>query len=213
MNIKIYYRRVGLGLFFLLIFSTAVSSQDVYIVNADQLEVRVGAGKSFESIGTLQKGDEIEVIEFSGNWAKISHDGEEGFVNSKYIKHKKADENSDLKKSGNALTKEVLLAIFGSIWFWVGLAILVFLIVIYSRYNKRCKKCGKWNVMRKIDKVLVDQKASTILKKEHTRNSKGQVVRTRDRYIPATIRYFETHRKCKRCGYRDIVKTSTKTAN
>lgn len=57
-----------------------------YIVTADSLNVRSGAGTSFSILGTLSKDDKIEVIKFNENWGKISFAGREGWISISYLR-------------------------------------------------------------------------------------------------------------------------------
>ncbi len=57
-----------------------------YIVTADSLNVRAGAGTSFSVLGTLSKGDKAEVIEFKENWGRIDFGGKEGWISISYLR-------------------------------------------------------------------------------------------------------------------------------
>lgn len=57
-----------------------------YIVTADSLNVRAGAGTSFSILGTLSKGDKVEVLKFNENWGKIDFGGREGWISISYIR-------------------------------------------------------------------------------------------------------------------------------
>ena len=57
-----------------------------YIVTADSLNVRAGAGTSFSILGTLKHGDEVEVFKFNENWGRIDFGGKEGWVSASYLR-------------------------------------------------------------------------------------------------------------------------------
>lgn len=62
-----------------------------YIVTADSLNVRTGAGTSFSILGTLSKGDKVEVLKFNENWGRIDFGGKEGWISISYLRS--ADSN------------------------------------------------------------------------------------------------------------------------
>ncbi len=57
-----------------------------FVVTADSLNVRVGAGTSFSVLGTLKQGDEVEVQKFNENWGKIDFKGKEGWISASYLR-------------------------------------------------------------------------------------------------------------------------------
>ncbi len=57
-----------------------------YIVTADSLNVRAGAGTSFSILGALKNGDEVEVLKFNENWGKIDFKGKEGWISASYLR-------------------------------------------------------------------------------------------------------------------------------
>ena len=57
-----------------------------FIVTADSLNVRAGAGTSFSILGTLKNGDEVEVLKFNENWGKIDFGGKEGWISASYLR-------------------------------------------------------------------------------------------------------------------------------
>lgn len=62
-----------------------------YIVTADSLNVREGAGTSFPVLGTLSKGDEVEIQKFNESWGRIDLGGKEGWISISYLRS--ADQN------------------------------------------------------------------------------------------------------------------------
>ncbi len=96
---------------------------------------------------------------------------------------------------------------------WVVVIGIIFLWITRYRYKRKCDGCKKWNAMKKIGTECIDEKPSVITKKREMKNSKGEVVRTWEESIPATIYYYRTHRKCKHCSYRDYLSSSEKREN
>ncbi len=57
-----------------------------FVVTADSLNVRAGAGTSFSVLGTLKHDDEVEVLKFNENWGKIDFNGKEGWISASYLR-------------------------------------------------------------------------------------------------------------------------------
>ncbi|WP_434799405.1 SH3 domain-containing protein [Terrisporobacter vanillatitrophus] len=55
------------------------------IVNASALNVRSGPSTSYEVIGTLTSGTNVEILDRSGSWYKISYNNTYGYVSGTYI--------------------------------------------------------------------------------------------------------------------------------
>ena len=55
------------------------------IVNADALNVREGAGTSYNSMGLIRRNDKVEILEDNGSWLKVSCSLGTGYVASEYI--------------------------------------------------------------------------------------------------------------------------------
>ena len=61
------------------------SSITTKYVTATTLNVRSGAGTSYQVIGSLSKGTKVEVISESNGWSKINYNGKTGYVSSQYL--------------------------------------------------------------------------------------------------------------------------------
>lgn len=55
------------------------------VANTDKLNVRSGAGKKFDVVGTLTRGDSVEIVGTSGGWHRIKHGEGEAYVSTDYI--------------------------------------------------------------------------------------------------------------------------------
>lgn len=56
------------------------------VVNAGPLNVRAGAGSSYEILGTLQKGAVVTIVQDGGNgWLLVTCDGLAGYVSAAYV--------------------------------------------------------------------------------------------------------------------------------
>lgn len=54
-------------------------------ITGNRVNVRVGAGTSYRSLGKLDKGDVVTVLGEKGNWTRIAYNGEEAYVSSRYV--------------------------------------------------------------------------------------------------------------------------------
>lgn len=84
MNIKIVLQLVLILL--LTLCATYVLGQDTYFVEASALNVRACPGTACEVIGTVKKGQKLDVLAREGNWYKISLNNQTGYVSRKYVK-------------------------------------------------------------------------------------------------------------------------------
>ena len=98
-------------------------------------------------------------------------------------------------------------------WLYVTIFVVIVIWVLNRMHNKKCKACKSWNAMNETDRVVVDKKKSTVTKTLKTKNAKGEVIKTREQAVPATITTTEIHRQCSKCGHEDIKKETKKTEN
>lgn len=115
------------------------------------------------------------------------------------------------KSSKGGLTEENKKSIFHFIFFAIGVYI-IYCIIAY-RYRRKCKHCGKWNAMRKTGTYCVGEKDSRIKETTNVRDGNGKVLRTYEEFVPATTYFYETHRKCKYCNFKDVLKSSETKKN
>ncbi len=64
----------------------SATSNIIYIVTANSLNVMAGAGTNYKVIGSLKKGQQLSVISKSKGWYKINYNKKVGFVSAKYVK-------------------------------------------------------------------------------------------------------------------------------
>ena len=145
--------------------------------------------------------------------------------NKKHSSKKQSKKKSKQNNSGNqtpqtasskgsskgGLTEEDKKRIFHFIFFAIG-GYIIYRIIAY-RYRRKCRHCGRWNAMRITEERCVDQKESRIKETLKKRDDKGNVISTREVYVPATTYFYETHRKCKYCSSEDILKSSKTKKN
>jgi len=67
--------------------------------------------------------------------------------------------------------------------------------------------------MKVVGKELVDEKSSSVTEKRKIRDSQGNTIRSYEVDVPATVYTYHIHRRCKHCGYQDIVTKQVKRKN
>lgn len=110
---------------FLFAISPLLVLASEYFVATANVNVRSGAGSSFAISFTLQKGEEVEVLNKTGNWFQVKYLGETGFVHSKYLVPKSNVKGESLKKTDEEFSAGLLLIILGLAAFCWALPILI----------------------------------------------------------------------------------------
>ncbi|MFX3623613.1 MAG: SH3 domain-containing protein [Ectobacillus sp.] len=63
-----------------------VSTQSYYYVDCSSLRVRSGPDTNYSILGSLQNGQQVQVIGETSNWYKIKFGGKEGYISKRYVK-------------------------------------------------------------------------------------------------------------------------------
>jgi uncharacterized protein YraI len=94
---------------FLLCLKIFSYGQDTMFINAEELNIRDGAGTKFGVIGKARQGDKIVVISTVSNWSEIeTQDGTKGFVSTKFLSTT-TQTNSPRKKGTNIFVSALIL--------------------------------------------------------------------------------------------------------
>lgn len=64
---------------------TAVKQTGTVVSGISSLHFRTGPGMEYEIIGYLHSGDQVEVLEKTGDWYKVVYNGQIGYVHGKYL--------------------------------------------------------------------------------------------------------------------------------
>jgi hypothetical protein len=101
----------------------------------------------------------------------------------------------------------VLLRAYLTIEISIIFVVVAFIVIkiLLRGHRRKCDRCKKWFAMRKQGKECVDEKNSHTVKEGTMKNSKGEVIRRWDEFVPATVYTYHIHRKCKHCGHRDYL--------
>ena len=99
--------------------------------------------------------------------------------------------------------------------YFILFAICLYIVykILSYRHRRKCDHCGKWAAMKKTGTYCVDKKAKKIKEELTTRDGIGNVIRSREVLVDATTYFYETHRKCKYCGFEDVLKSSETKKN
>ena len=82
--------------------TTPVSAASCGTVTADSLNVRSGASTSHSILGTVSKGNKVEIKDTQNGWHKISYKGNDGWVSGKYISSSSDSSTSGSTSAGTA---------------------------------------------------------------------------------------------------------------
>ncbi len=94
----------------LLLNSIIAISQETKYINVNELNIRSGAGKSFEIVTKATKNEKVTVISENGNWTEIeTENGVKGFVSTNFLSNSVID-NSD-KKIGDYPITSIIIGI------------------------------------------------------------------------------------------------------
>lgn len=64
---------------------STTTAKFTYYVTANSLNVRLGPGYDYETIGTLYIGDMVEVLAVKDGWCRILYEGAEAYVSADYV--------------------------------------------------------------------------------------------------------------------------------
>ena len=98
----------------LLFLTIQVFGQDYKYVNTETLNIREGAGKEFNVVGQVNKGDKVKALSESGSWTQIETEtGLTGFVATKYLGSTADEPKTSDKKDSSWVSILVVLGIIG----------------------------------------------------------------------------------------------------
>lgn len=80
----------------------------------------------------------------------------------------------------------------------LSISLIIFIVNAYF-FSNRCKSCKEWNALEIISKEVIDKKPSHIMKTLNEKNSKGEVIRTKEVTVPSTKYTYLIHKKCIFC--------------
>jgi uncharacterized protein YgiM (DUF1202 family) len=99
-----------------LIFLTfQVFGQDYKYVNTETLNIRENAGKQYNVVGQVNKGDKVNELSQSDSWSQIeTESGVKGYVATKYLSSElEAEPKSNDKKDSSWVSILIVLGIIG----------------------------------------------------------------------------------------------------
>ena len=86
----------------LAVFGTSVFAKTGKVYNTSQgLVLRKEASKTSEALGTVENETEVEIIEESGEWYKVSTNGKEGFLFAEYVDVQEETSKPETSDSGS----------------------------------------------------------------------------------------------------------------
>jgi hypothetical protein len=85
MNINMKQTLSGIIIFLSLVTAQAMG-RETHVVDIGALNVRACPGTACQVIGTVKKGQKLEVLTVEGKWLKININNKTGYVSRKYVK-------------------------------------------------------------------------------------------------------------------------------
>ncbi len=75
--------------------------------------------------------------------------------------------------------------------------------ITYYLYSRKCSECRKFGALKKTYKELMHEKQSKVKETIKTKDSKGNVIRSREVMVPATTKTYRIHYECKFCKNKE----------
>lgn len=98
----------------LLFLTIQVFGQDYKYVNTETLNIRENAGKQYNVVGQVNKGDKVNALSESDSWTQIeTESGVKGFVATKYLSSSIEEPKKSDKKDSSWVSVIVVLGIIG----------------------------------------------------------------------------------------------------
>jgi uncharacterized protein YgiM (DUF1202 family) len=129
-------RKIEKFLLLLLILIISISSKAEKYTALQDLNVRTEKSTNAQSLGIIHKGDIVDINEIIGIWGKLSFEGKDGFVSTKFLQKNQIENIPE----NNATQKQ---AFNTPLWIVLGLVI----ILLYIFRNSVLLKFIK-NIMR-----------------------------------------------------------------
>ena len=92
MNLKL---TIAAGLTAIALFATAGSALAATGIATGGVNIREGAGTEYDVIGTLKKGELVEILDCGYGWCEIEDGGDEGYVSASYLALLGDDDDDD----------------------------------------------------------------------------------------------------------------------
>ena len=88
----------------LLIVLANKANADTGTVSTDTLNLRKEASTTSSILELLNSGDKLEIISEEGNWYKVKHGSNEGYVSKEYVKVSKNESNNTTNTENTGVT-------------------------------------------------------------------------------------------------------------
>lgn len=91
-------------LFIVYVFSSQflLAQNLLYVSSSSGLNLREGAGTRYRVVANMPNGSRLQVIQTEGDWVKVNHKGQQGYVSGNYLTESNPNGNASSKKSGNS---------------------------------------------------------------------------------------------------------------
>ncbi|MBL0329095.1 MAG: SH3 domain-containing protein [Bacteroidetes bacterium] len=150
-------------LIFLLFFSVGINLNASYIYQTTgDLNLRSGAGSKFNSIGIVSNGEKVIILDKSNqSWFKISYNGTEGYLSSKYLKFVETEKPKAIPQKVEPKKEEPSYLVY----YIIGIIIVVvFMAVMLSSKKKGQIQTPPVQVKQKSQEELKEELKQHLLK-------------------------------------------------
>jgi len=92
----------------IVLFIITINLWSQTAITSGNINFRKSADKTGEIISVIPKGTELTIIENTDGWSKVSYNGQDGYINSKYIKSvSDKDVKKNIQEKDNSKTQKV----------------------------------------------------------------------------------------------------------
>lgn len=143
----------------LLLNSIIAISQETKYINANELNIRNGAGKNFEIVTKATKNEKVTVISENGNWTEIeTENGVKGFVSTNFLSNSIKD-NSDKKIGDFPIT-----------------LIIIGIILIFTVLKIKKPSSTKSTAKKSVTKKIINKPKQIVVKEKVSENDQKEIV-------------------------------------
>jgi uncharacterized protein YgiM (DUF1202 family) len=152
---------------FSIAFFFSLNAYATPYVTKEDATVREGAGKKYEKVGIVKKGEVLEIKAIEGNWGEFVFKGNNGFISMSVL----IKEAQTVKAEPQSFSILIMQIIIGIIVIFIILKHSTFWRRIFPRYlgapdayKYRCKRCGEKYYYSNTSETCTDKKRHLMYK-------------------------------------------------
>jgi Bacterial SH3 domain len=161
--------------------------------------VREEAGTEYPALGKLKEGTIVDADDVSGKWAKITYDGQEGYIASVFLKEVPEDAVPSKEAAADANADNETTIVLVVIGFFIFLAVVKWLYDMRTGASRKARANAEKERTPKIMYWYQCEKCRATIRKESDPKPEGCTMATNHKWINltevGTKKYF-----CKKCS-------------